>query len=109
VITLNKNCYIIYNIIILSYRTNISLRIFIFHALKYASLTYLPTVNGNEVKFGTILKDNLYLQRIRVKFSDDQETNYICGIQVYLVVEYVVAISPWAVNNIPSRCGGDDV
>jgi hypothetical protein len=38
-----------------------------------------------------------------------EETNYFSGMQVYVVTKNVVAISPWAVNRFPCRCGGDDV
>ena len=71
-ITLNKNLYTIYeyNIGILTYRTNIGLRHFIYQTLKCSGSTYLPIRNGKEVKFWTIKTDNMYLQRIRVKFSD---------------------------------------
>jgi hypothetical protein len=51
-----------------------SLRHFIYQTLKYSSSNHLPIKSGNEVKFGTGKKGNMYLPRIWVKFSDRYKT-----------------------------------
>jgi hypothetical protein len=97
----------------MTHRTNIRLGHFIYHTLKYSSSTYISIKKANEFKFEKIKKDNMYLRRITVKFGDWhvslKRNKLYLRIQAYFVVKSVVAISPRAVNRIPSGCVGDDV
>jgi len=69
-LTLNKNRYIIYNIGVLTHRTNISLRHFISQTRHFEVQHILQLKMEMILKFGAIKRENMCMPRIRVKFSD---------------------------------------